>query len=109
MDECVETLKTHPDALPTDRQAIWWVKLAFIMEDASTQLSDDTEKLSSFVDSKVRYTIRGFSNQLSQWRRDIPDDIYSGLYLNYSTGMEFLLTPPRRPSAHLSCAKSICT
>ncbi|KAJ5392528.1 hypothetical protein N7509_008018 [Penicillium cosmopolitanum] len=77
MDECVETLKTHPDALPTDRQAIWWVKLAFIMEDASTQLSDDTEKLSSFIDSKVRYTIRGFSNQLSQWRRDIPDDIYS--------------------------------
>lgn len=82
MDECVETLQTHPDALPTDRQAIWWVKLAFIMEDASTQLSDETETLSSFIDSKVRYTIRGFSSQLAQWRRDIPDDIYSGLYLH---------------------------
>lgn len=79
MDECIEVLQTHPDALPTDRQALWWAKLAFIMEDASLQLiTDDAETVASFSDSKVQYTIRGFSNQLSQWRRDIPEDAYSG-------------------------------
>lgn len=79
MDECVDILQKHPDSLPSDHHAVWWVKLAFIMEDASMQLlADDTATLASFSDSKVRYTIRGFSNQLTQWRKDIPDDVYSG-------------------------------
>ncbi|KAJ5109649.1 Transcription factor [Penicillium argentinense] len=78
MDECIEVLQTHPDALPTDRKAVWWAKLGFIMEDSSVQLlTEDSESIASFSDSKVRYTIRGFSNQLAQWRREIPDDVYT--------------------------------
>ncbi|KAJ5698099.1 hypothetical protein N7462_000104 [Penicillium macrosclerotiorum] len=78
MNECMQTLETHPDALPSDKSVVWWAKLAYIMEEAGVQLlSDDPESVISFADSKVRYSIKAFSNQLAQWRKDIPDEFYT--------------------------------
>lgn len=78
MDECIRTLETHPDALPSDRTIVWWARLGRIMEEASIQLvSDDVQNTMTFADSKFRYAVKGFSNQLAQWRRDIPEDVYS--------------------------------
>ncbi|KAJ5935801.1 Transcription factor [Penicillium verhagenii] len=78
MDESLQILENHPDALPSDRQAVWWGKLGWIMEQAGLQLTtDDTQSIVSFTDSKVRYTIKAFSNQLAQFRRDIPEELWS--------------------------------
>ncbi|KAJ5580276.1 Transcription factor [Penicillium hispanicum] len=78
MDECLQILESHPDALPSDRKVIWWAKLAFIMEQASVQLTnEDPQTAVSFADSKVRYTIKAFANQLAQYRRDIPEEFWT--------------------------------
>ncbi|CEJ55051.1 hypothetical protein PMG11_01329 [Penicillium brasilianum] len=78
MDECLQTLENHPDALPSDRKIIWWAKLGQIIEESSTQLiTNDPLSIITFADSKIRYAVKGFSNQLAQWRREIPEDAYS--------------------------------
>ncbi|KAJ5128283.1 hypothetical protein N7448_002001 [Penicillium atrosanguineum] len=78
MDDCLQVLETHPDALPSDRQVIWWAKLGFIMEESGVQLlSDDPDSTTSFADSKTRYTIKAFNNQLTQWKKDIPGDLFT--------------------------------
>lgn len=77
MDDCLQVLETHPDALPSDREVVWWAKLGFILEEAGVQLlSDDSEAQTSFADSKTRYTIRAFNNQLTQWRKEIPEEFF---------------------------------
>lgn len=84
MDECLHVLETHPDALPSDRRVVWWAKLGLIMEEAGVQLlTDDPGSIISFADSKVRYAIRAFANQLAQWRRDIPEEFYTGGSLRF--------------------------
>lgn len=78
MDECLNILETHPDALPSDRRVVWWAKLGFIAEEAGVQLlTDDPQSITSFADSKTRYAIRAFANQLAQWRKEIPEEIYT--------------------------------
>lgn len=78
MDESLQILENHPEALASDRKVIWWAKLGWIMEQAGLQLTtDDTQSIVSFADSKVRYTIKAFANQLAQFRNDIPEDIWT--------------------------------
>ncbi|KAJ5481115.1 hypothetical protein N7539_007009 [Penicillium diatomitis] len=78
MDECMRTLESHPDALASDKELVWWARLGRIMEEASTQLIlDDAQSNLSFADSKYRYLVRGFAHQLSQWRREVPEDAYT--------------------------------
>lgn len=82
MDESIQILENHADALPSDRKVIWWAKLGWLMEQAGMQLTaDDSQSVVSFTDSKVRYTIKAFANQLSQFRRDIPEDMWSSKLL----------------------------
>lgn len=79
MDECLQILATHPDALPSDRRLVWWAKLAYIMEQAGVQLTaEDPYTMISFADSKTRYTIKAFATQLAQFRRDIPEEFWTG-------------------------------
>ncbi|KAJ5782058.1 hypothetical protein N7457_003832 [Penicillium paradoxum] len=78
MDECLEILENHPDALPTDRKLRWWVKLALIMEDAGPQLSvDDPGSIATFADSRAWYYMRKFEERLTQWREEVPPDVYT--------------------------------
>ncbi|KAJ5658957.1 hypothetical protein N7507_005408 [Penicillium longicatenatum] len=78
MDESLQILESHPEAVSSDRQVIWWAKLGWIMEQAGLQLTtDDTQSIVSFTDSKVRYTIKAFENQLAQFRRDIPAELWT--------------------------------
>lgn len=91
MDDCLHVLETHPDALPSDRQIIWWAKLGFIMEEAGVQLlSDDPDSTTSFANSKTRYTIKAFNNQLTQWKKDIPEELFTSKSISLSTWLAFL-------------------
>ncbi|KAJ5355628.1 Transcription factor [Penicillium concentricum] len=79
MDECLEILANHPDALPSDRKLKWWAKLGLIMEDAGHHFSaDDPEPITTFANSKVWYNMKVFEERLAQWREEIPRDIYTG-------------------------------
>lgn len=79
MDECLEILATHPDALPSDRRLKWWAKLGLIMEDAGKHFSDeDPGSITTFADSKVWYDMQMFEDRIAKWRAEIPQDIYTG-------------------------------
>ncbi|OQE35172.1 hypothetical protein PENCOP_c014G04006 [Penicillium coprophilum] len=79
MDECLDILANHPDALPSDRKLKWWAKLGSIMEDSGNQLSaDDSEPITTFANSKAWYNVKVFEDRLAQWREEIPRDIYTG-------------------------------
>ena len=81
MDECLRILESHPDALPSDRKVVWWAKLGLIMEQASVQLpNEEAQTVVTFADSKVRYMIKAFANQFAQYRRDIPEELWTGNY-----------------------------
>ncbi|KAJ5970008.1 hypothetical protein N7501_006256 [Penicillium viridicatum] len=79
MDECLEILETHPDALPSDRKLKWWAKLGSIMEDAGHRFSaDDPGSIATFADSKAWYNIKLLEDRLAQWREEIPRELYTG-------------------------------
>lgn len=79
MDECLEILENHPDALPSDRKLKWWAKLGSIMEDAGYRFSvDDPGSIATFADSKAWYNIRLLEDRLAQWREEVPRELYTG-------------------------------
>ncbi|KAJ5209931.1 Transcription factor [Penicillium cf. griseofulvum] len=79
MDECLEILANHPDALPSDRKLTWWAKLGLIMEQSGHHFSaEDSEPISTFANSKLWYNMKVFEDRLAQWREGIPQDIYTG-------------------------------
>jgi hypothetical protein len=81
MDECLEILETHPDALPSDRRLKWWAKLGLIMEDAGNHFStEEPGSISTFADSKVWYDMQIFEDRIAKWRAEIPQDIYTGKF-----------------------------
>ncbi|CAG7940217.1 unnamed protein product [Penicillium salamii] len=78
MDECLEILATHPDALPSDRKLKWWAKLGLIMEDAGKHFAaEDAGSVATFASSKVYYDMKMFEDRIAKWRTDIPQDIYT--------------------------------
>jgi hypothetical protein len=84
MEECLHTLENHPDVLPSDRKIVWWARLGQIIEEASTQLlTDDPQSVITFADSKIRYAVKGFSNQLAQWRREVPEEAYTRMFASH--------------------------
>lgn len=109
MDECLHTLENHPDALPSDKKIVWWARLGQIMEEASTQLAtDDPQSIITFADSKIRYAVKGFSNQLAQWRREVPEDSYSSKSNSWFPKQLSLLTLfSSDPGPYLSCPQSL--
>ncbi|KAJ5325205.1 uncharacterized protein N7506_008307 [Penicillium brevicompactum] len=78
MDECLEILATHPDALPSDRKLKWWAKLGIIMEDAGTNFAaEDPGSIATFAGSKVFYDMKMFEDRIAKWRAEVPQDVYS--------------------------------
>ncbi|EER29622.1 Fungal specific transcription factor, putative [Coccidioides posadasii C735 delta SOWgp] len=77
-DECIDMLKTSPDALPSDQTVIHWVKLAHITEDVGFQFSmDDPTTNVNITDPKIQYALKGFERQLDDWRKEVPSDLYT--------------------------------
>lgn len=80
MDECLEILDNHPDALPSDRKLKWWAKLGLIIEEAGKQISIDSPiPIATYLDSKAWHDMKVFEGRLSRWREEIPRDVYTGM------------------------------
>lgn len=79
MDECVEILETSPDALPSDKALIHWVKLGHIMEEICFHfVGDDPDLNATCAEPKPQYTLKVFEKQLEQWRKETPTEHFSG-------------------------------
>ncbi|KAK2781655.1 hypothetical protein FQN53_000446 [Emmonsiellopsis sp. PD_33] len=84
MDECLEILETSPDALPSDKAIIQWVKLAHIGEEIGFQFSmDDPATNVSITDPKIQYALKGFEGRLDEWRQEVPPDCYTPIMRHY--------------------------
>ncbi|CRG83512.1 Pentafunctional AROM polypeptide [Talaromyces islandicus] len=78
MDECIDILQNSRDALPSDKVLIHWAKLSHIAEEVGFQFSMDDPSNSAFLtDAKVQFALKGFENQLDQWRREIAPENYT--------------------------------
>lgn len=79
MDECIEILDKSPDALPSDKRLIHWVKLCHLMEDIGSQFAVDYPcSAVSLSNPNTQYTLQSFEKQLSQWKKEVPPEFYSG-------------------------------
>ncbi|OJD16043.1 hypothetical protein AJ78_03756 [Emergomyces pasteurianus Ep9510] len=84
MDESLEILETSPDALPSDRALIQWVKLAHIGEEVLFQFSmDDPATNVDITDPKSQYALKGFERRLAEWRKEVPPECYSPVMRHY--------------------------
>jgi hypothetical protein len=78
MNECIEVLETHPDALPSDKLFCQHVKNQRICEDIGSQfLMDDSTANISITDPKVTYALNVFENDLKTWKENIPSDCHT--------------------------------
>lgn len=79
MDECIEILEKSPDALPSDKALIYWVKLGRIMEEVCFHfVSDEPDLNATCAEPKTQYTLKVFEKQLEQWRKETPVDDFPG-------------------------------
>jgi hypothetical protein len=75
-EECVETLETSPDALPSDKVLCQWVRIQHISEEVGLQFSMDDQSVSvSISDAKVQHALKGFERELEAWRKQAPSNI----------------------------------
>ena len=75
-DECLELLKTAPDALPSDKWLSHLVRIQHIAEDVGFQFSmDDPASVISLSDTKTQYHLKGFETKLEEWRQHAPTDV----------------------------------
>ncbi|KAG5289861.1 C6 transcription factor [Histoplasma ohiense] len=84
MDESLEILETSPDALPSDKTLVQWVKLAHLGEEVLFQFSmDDPVTNVDITDPKSQYALKGFERRLAEWRKEVPPECYSPIMHHY--------------------------
>ncbi|EFQ99780.1 hypothetical protein MGYG_02793 [Nannizzia gypsea CBS 118893] len=84
MDESVKMLLESPDAYPSDRALVEWVKLGHIGEEIGFQFSMDDPLTNISIDEpRVQFALKGFETRLDDWRKEVPSEIYSPVMEHY--------------------------
>ena len=70
MSEAVELLERSPNAAPTDKLFVAWVKLQHVVEDCGLALAlDDPHGTDiSLADKRAQTKLRGCEKQLDAWK-----------------------------------------
>lgn len=75
MADCVDFLETSPEAAPTDKRFIAWVKLQHIVEDCATALGlDNSDETLSLDDERAQLMLKGAEKQLAAWKTQVTSD-----------------------------------
>ena len=75
MAECVDFLETSPEAAPTDKRFVAWVKLQQIVEDCSMALGlDSADETLSLDDERAQLMLKGAEKQLAAWKTQVTSD-----------------------------------
>ena len=65
MNECLNVLDSSPDAAPTDKRFVAWIRIQRLVEECVLAFSlDDPENTASLCDSHVQQKLERFENQL---------------------------------------------
>ncbi|EFE37312.1 C6 transcription factor (War1), putative [Trichophyton verrucosum HKI 0517] len=80
----VKLLLESPDAYPSDRALVEWVKLAHIGEEIGFQFSMDDPLTNISIDEpRVQFALKGFETRLDEWRKEVPSKVYSPVMEHY--------------------------
>ncbi|KAK1816850.1 hypothetical protein LTR12_008688 [Friedmanniomyces endolithicus] len=90
--ECVEYLHRSPDALPSDRILVHWLRLVMIAEEVSVSFSyDDPGGIASITELRAQLMLKDFEKRLTSWWRSVPmEDRHGNLTIMYYTNRLFL-------------------
>lgn len=70
-DECIDILKSAPDALPSDRWLCHIVQAQHIAESIGTVFAmDDPAKELKLVDTDVQHHLKGLEQELERWHKE---------------------------------------
>ncbi|EEQ32879.1 hypothetical protein McanMca71_003263 [Microsporum canis] len=84
MDESVQMLLESPDAYPSDKALVEWIKLAHIGEEIGFQFCmDDPLTNISITEPRVQFALKGFEGRLDEWRREVPPELYTPVMEHY--------------------------
>jgi hypothetical protein len=87
-EECVETLSTAPDALPTDKWLCLLVKGQHIAEDIGFEFSmDDPASQLSLTDHKTQYHLKAFERQLAEWEDSATPEMLKKPIMKHTKGI----------------------
>lgn len=90
--ECIEYMERSANAAPGDRMFIAWIRLIVIAEEISNAFSyEDPGDMASILDLRTQLMIKAFAQQLSDWERNVPEEVLCpSLRLMYYTMRMFL-------------------
>ena len=75
MAECVDFLETSPEAAPTDKRFIAWVRLHHIIEDCARSLGfDDSDDTVSLDNERAQLILKGAEKQLEAWKTRVTSE-----------------------------------
>lgn len=109
IDECLHDLETSEDALPSDKTFCQWVKLQRLADDLGTQISTEDISHVGISDPKVKYALKGFERQISDWKKQKPAEVNSGKVFLFLGGLFFPVQAARFAKsrrANSSCSNS---
>ena len=67
--DCLKYLEAAPNAAPSDKLLIGWVKLLNIAEEVASSLSfDDPRNMPSLSEPRVQLMLKSFEKQLETWK-----------------------------------------
>ncbi|KAI4205932.1 MAG: hypothetical protein LQ350_000117 [Teloschistes chrysophthalmus] len=69
MDDCLESLKTSPDNLPSDSVLVDLIRLQRLADDVGNQISLDDSSHTGISDIKTQYALKGFERQMRDWEQ----------------------------------------
>ena len=92
MGECLDVLETSPDAAPTDKRFIAWIRIQRIIEDCVNAFGlDDPESTVSLEDIRIQNMLKGFEKQMEEFRRTIQPGVMNAfLDVNYHVNNIFM-------------------
>ena len=75
MVDSIEVLQHSPDAAPSDKKFIAWIKMQRIVEECGSALAldDPAESTVSLADERTQAVLRACESRLSDWRRTYAD------------------------------------
>ena len=72
--ECVQYLDLAPDAIPTDRTMVHWVRLVMIAEEIGVSFSyDDPGGIASITELRTQLMLKDFESRLTEWWTSVPE------------------------------------
>ncbi|MCJ1474165.1 hypothetical protein MMC13_002823 [Lambiella insularis] len=77
LDECIKTLDTSPDAIPSDRIFAHWAKLQRLKDEILLRFETDDACTTADTRDVGAHYLKEFQEQLSNWEAQKPKDVSS--------------------------------